>query len=80
MPILPNRIQKNGSTLNAQISPSDEPLYSPLPIHAAARLLPTGRWGAEGLECGQTFDGVFTEKPALQSSPASSSINTSASL
>lgn len=50
------------------------------PIHAAARLLPMGRWATERLECGQTFDGAFMEKPALQSGPVSSSINTRTSL
>lgn len=56
MPILPNRIQKNGSTLNAQISPSDEPLYSPLPF----MLLPDSFQRGDGLQRGWNVDRLST--------------------
>lgn len=77
MPVLPNRTQKNGSTLNAQISPSDEASVVIVPIHAEAQPF---QWG-DGLrlECRLPFDNAYGEE-ALQSSPDSSSINTNTSL
>lgn len=42
MPILPERIQKNGNTLNPQISPSDEASVIIVPIAALAQPF---QWG-----------------------------------
>lgn len=61
MPIHPNRMHGNRSTLNTQISPSDEASVFTVPIHAAAQLLPMGTWATERLERGHIFNAVFIE-------------------